>query len=273
MKVSFNRKIFYLSISILVLIMSLTGTTMALNNYNKEVVLDNDNSFKSSYLEVSSEDNDDNIVINSTPISDYEGIEKGNRKTFTITNTGNLPYIFSIQFLPNNSDGINSKYIKIQVDNYMPYSLNYFNNEIDDNNKDTYVRKMLNNYLLLPGDSISIDVKVWLDINTPNSEIGKNINLNLVTVGYADNLNRDIELGTLAGSGGKNDPYLIDSVLDLVKFSESVNNGNSYKDKYVKLNTNIDFKNAITYGDTKCLVDNEYKFNDEITYKVLLLIF
>lgn len=263
MKVSVNRRIFYLSMSIIVLVMALTGTTMAISNYNKEIILDNNTEYRSSYLEVSSEDSQNNIVIDSVPMEDYIGIESGNSKTFTIKNTGNLPYIFSVQFLPNNSEGINSKYIKIQVDNNMPYSLNHYNNELDDNNKISYVKNMLNNYLLLPGDSMPMEVRVWLDIDTPNSEIGKNIGLNLVTVGYADNLYQNDEIGKLDGNGTKEEPYLINSPGDLVYFSNSVNNGNDYKDKYIKLNTSIDFKNPISYSNSKCLVDDEYKFNDE----------
>ncbi len=263
MKVSVNRRIFYLSMSIIVLVMTLTGTTMAISNYNKEIILDNDSEFRSSYLEVSSEDNQSSIVIDSVPMEDYIGIESGNSKTFTIKNTGNLPYVFSVQFLPNNSEGINSKYIKVQVDNNSPYSLNYYNNIVDEDNKITYVKDMLNNYLLLPGDSMSMEVRVWLDIETPNSEIGKNIGLNLVTVGYAENLYQNDDIGKLAGNGTKEDPYLINSPGDLVYFSDSVNNGNDYKDKYIKLNTSIDFKNAISYSSNNCLVNNEYKFNDK----------
>lgn len=39
----------------------------------------------------------------------------------------------------------------------------------------------------------------------------------------------------LAGSGTKEDPYLIESIEDLVSFSNDVNEGNSYSNKYVKL--------------------------------------
>ena len=53
----------------------------------------------------------------------------------------------------------------------------------------------------------------------------------------------------LAGSGTEEDPYLIESIEDLVAFSNSVNSGTSYSGKYVKLTTDLDFNLPFSYDD------------------------
>lgn len=258
MKVSFNRKIFYLSMTIIIFVMILTGTTTALENYKKEITLDNTETYKSSYLEINNNGSvDNNVNLEVAPMRDYEGIENANSKKFTITNTGNLPYIFNIKLLSSNSNGINSRYIKIQINDNMPFSLNLLNDS-----DDTYFNKVLNNYYLMPGDSMELEIRLWLDINTPNTEIGKNINLNLVTIGYADSIYRDRTIDSLEGTGTKDDPYIVSSVEDFILFSNNVNSGNNYNGKYIKLSNSIDFSNPISYANSNCYINGIYNFND-----------
>ena len=61
----------------------------------------------------------------------------------------------------------------------------------------------------------------------------------------------------LAGSGTEEDPYLIESIEDLVAFSNSVNNGNTYNSKYVKLTTDLDFNLAFSYDNPKTKVSEK----------------
>lgn len=258
-----NKKIIYLSLFIVVLLVAITGTTTALMNYKEEVIIDS-NSYTTSYLQINNDTSSGNsITFNSSPMEDFEGIEQVEAQTFTISNTGNLPYVFEMQFLPVNNEGVNSKYIKIQVDDYMPFRLSFLNSTVDDNNKETYVRKYLQNYYLLPGESMEVKVKLWLSSDTPNAEIGKNISLSLVVTGYADRIYSDDTPGVLSGEGTKDSPYLIESIEDLVEFKNSVNDGNSYEGKYVKLNGTLDFSSPISYANSSCRQDNEYSFNDE----------
>ena len=62
-----------------------------------------------------------------------------------------------------------------------------------------------------------------------------------VDLGSGDVTIEDVEVSKdetpweLAGSGTEEDPYLIESIEDLVAFSNSVNEGNRYSSKYVKL--------------------------------------
>ncbi len=53
----------------------------------------------------------------------------------------------------------------------------------------------------------------------------------------------------LAGKGTEEEPYLIESIEDLVTFSNNVNGGNSYEEKVVKLGINLDFKSTLSYVD------------------------
>lgn len=51
----------------------------------------------------------------------------------------------------------------------------------------------------------------------------------------------------LTGDGTETNPYLIQSIEDLVAFSNSVNEGERYYDKYVKLSTTLDFNSDSSY--------------------------
>ncbi len=59
----------------------------------------------------------------------------------------------------------------------------------------------------------------------------------------------DAKAGELAGKGTEEDPYLIESIEDLVTFSNNVNEGNSYEEKVVKLGINLDFNSTLSYVD------------------------
>ncbi len=61
----------------------------------------------------------------------------------------------------------------------------------------------------------------------------------------------------LAGSGTEADPYLIESIEDLVAFSNSVNEGNHYEDKYVKLTRTLDFNSSLSYDNPNTKVEKE----------------
>ncbi len=51
----------------------------------------------------------------------------------------------------------------------------------------------------------------------------------------------------IIGDGTEDNPYLIQSIEDLVVFSNSVNEGNKYRDKYVKLERTLDFNSNSSY--------------------------
>ena len=57
--------------------------------------------------------------------------------------------------------------------------------------------------------------------------------------------------GVLAGEGTEQSPYLVQSIEDLVAFSNNVNNGTSYEGQYVSLEQTLDFKSEKSYVDPK----------------------
>ena len=63
---------------------------------------------------------------------------------------------------------------------------------------------------------------------------------------------KDEKPGELAGSGSEDDPYLIESIEDLVAFSHNVGNGESYENQYVKLATDLNFASSNSYVNPDC---------------------
>lgn len=61
----------------------------------------------------------------------------------------------------------------------------------------------------------------------------------------------DTTPGELAGEGSQNNPYLIESVEDLVWFANDVTNGNTYDGKYVNLKTSLNFNSDLSYVNSK----------------------
>lgn len=63
--------------------------------------------------------------------------------------------------------------------------------------------------------------------------------------------------GVLSGEGTEKSPYLIESIEDLVAFSNNVNSGNSYEGKYINLNRNLDFQDKNSYCDADKVVETD----------------
>ena len=59
----------------------------------------------------------------------------------------------------------------------------------------------------------------------------------------------DMSPGILEGNGTEVEPYVINSIEDLVFFAYDVTNGNTYEDKYVTLGLSLDFNSTKSYVD------------------------
>ena len=53
--------------------------------------------------------------------------------------------------------------------------------------------------------------------------------------------------GVLEGNGTEQEPFVINSIEDLVAFSNNVTNGNNYEGKYVELGQSLDFNSNLSY--------------------------
>lgn len=85
------------------------------------------------------------------------------------------------------------------------------------------------------------DEKKWMDqIEKDMGLITGNIDVEEVT---------DENPGELAGAGTEESPYLIQSIEDLIKFSQDVNGGKSYENEYVEIERDLDFKSNKSYVD------------------------
>ena len=74
----------------------------------------------------------------------------------------------------------------------------------------------------------------------------------------------DEKPGVLEGNGTDDDPYTINSIEDLVFFSYSVNNGNSYEGQTVKLALSLDFNSKKSYVEPLRTNYGEYGYNGEL---------
>ena len=163
-----NKKNYILLIAIIFVAVSLSGTT-----YSLFVKVDDTNQFnyKTGILDL--EFQEENIIElpEAFPVSDAKGMSY-EPYTLSIKNIGTIAYIFDLKVSDNDDNKlINSKYIKVQIDDSLPTTLQISNNTLK------------KNIILYPGETVKFKIKMWLDINTPNTELGKQFNATLITSG------------------------------------------------------------------------------------------
>ena len=121
------------------------------------------------------------ITDNNTPIDDNEGLlSKG--YSFSVTNNGTLPITYYIALYDNPDDTstnkVNYNYIKVSLDNGTPFTLGSITA------KDSAGRSILKQDISLAPDKYDThNIKIWLDEDTPESEIGKTISLKIYAYG------------------------------------------------------------------------------------------
>ncbi|MBR2452767.1 MAG: hypothetical protein IKB32_01810 [Clostridia bacterium] len=96
-------------------------------------------------------------------------------------------------------------------------------------------------------DNPNMTVTLDLIIRNPENS-DEEIIINSTTYDTDDLLGKELD-----GSGTEADPYLISNIDDLISFRDSVNAGNNYAGKYVKLNDDIDLSSVDNWtpiGDT-----------------------
>lgn len=138
-------------------------------------------------------------LSDALPVEDSVG-STSTPYTFTITNTGNLNYKFNIKLLSTGSSSttIGSQYIKLKVDDGSVTTLSSLSNGI--------IKK---DVTLKAGASIDINVRVWLSISTPNSQIGKTFNSKIVIDGQAVYTEKSQAMKTLDKLNSLNDTIVL----------------------------------------------------------------
>ena len=132
-------------------------------------------------MQLSAYDGSTVITDNNTPIDDNEGLlSKG--YSFSVTNNGTLPITYYIALYDNPDDTstnkVNYDYIKVSLDNGTPFTLGSITT------KDSAGRYILKQDIsLAPSKYDTHNIKIWLDEDTPESEIGKTISLKIYAYG------------------------------------------------------------------------------------------
>ena len=170
-KILENKTIVALTFTIAIIFtaIAMSGSSYALY-VNKDYGTTED--YTTGLLDLTFDENTTLTLASAFPISDEEGLAS-DPYILKVTNTGNLTYKFNIELLDTTSTNlINNKYIKIKVDDGDIYTLNTTN-------------ILSKDITLVPGESKSINVRMWLSEETPNSEAGKGFSAKATTNGYA----------------------------------------------------------------------------------------
>ena len=185
-----KKKIMIIVSSIILVLAALFTTTYSL--FYKEDVAANPSNYSTGLLQIEATSLSDTISLDSAlPMTDEEGIET-TPYVFSIKNTGNVDYKFDVKLLSTSSNTINSQYIKLKIDNGNPVTLSTLTNSI-----------IKSNVVVKAKESINITLRVWLSKDTPNTEIGKTFNSQIVIDGQSiyTSTNNDPALDTLTNLG------------------------------------------------------------------------
>lgn len=169
-KILTDKRVLMTVLSIILVLVVMSSTTYAL--FFKVHTMENTESYTAGILEITVEEGTALTLNNSLPITDEEGASL-TPYTFKVTNTGNLAYTFDLKILSTTtSNQINPAYIKVKLDDNSPVTLSSLSEGL-----------IANDLTLNPSESITMSVRIWLSINTPNTEIGKNFSAKIVTDG------------------------------------------------------------------------------------------
>ena len=162
-----RKKIILLVLSVIVVVFVLSTSTYAL--FYKKNKLDNTESYATGNLQIVLQNDEEGLgnkltLNNALPMSDSDG-KNSTPYRFKVSNIGNLDYTFDLNL--TKSGTINGNYIKVMVDD----------NEIVTLSSNTI--KIASDLSLLAGESKIVEIRIWLDENTPNSEIGKTLSATL----------------------------------------------------------------------------------------------
>ncbi len=132
---------------------------------------------------------------NVFPMLDSDGINLEPYK-LVIKNTGSLAYLFDLTMASSTEeDAIDTRYIKVKVNEYAPHTLYETANVL------------ANDVTIYPGEELTFKINVWLDLNTPNKELGKTFSAQVITKGSSFYKTLD--------TSGANSPMLTSDMLPI----------------------------------------------------------
>lgn len=275
-----TKKTYLLALAILFVFVTLSDTTYSLflKSDNTEEFNYNTGNLDLKFIE------DEQISLQDAfPMNDSEGVNLTPYK-LTIKNTGSLIYKFNLNMVTaSETSSINTKYIKVKINDYQPHTLESTNN------------LLMSNVILYPNEEATFKINVWLSGDTPNNELGKSFNAKVVTSGSAIYKTLD--------ESGANHPLLNSDMLpvyysenehewkladqsnsdynhswynyDEKKWANSVIIKNSNKQIYdITGNHNLNIPD-ITYNNGNVIIDDKYldlnikNYNDEMISNIM----
>lgn len=217
-----SKRNYIISLALLFVFISLSDTTYSL--FLKSQSTD-EFTYNTGLLDLQFVEDKQLSLQNIFPMNDSEA-EKLEPYNLTIKNTGNLVYYFSLKMISNETNNaINSNYIKVKVNNNAPQTLSYMNNII------------ASNIIIEPGEEKTFKINIWLDINTPNNELGKKFTAKITTLGSSIYKTLD--------TSGANSPNLYDNMIPVLYDTESKVWKKADKNNLDKQNKWYDYDKAI----------------------------
>ena len=159
-------------LSILLVVVLMLGSTYSI--FTSSEVDENLNVYTTGNLDVTYTVSDDVYFEDITPMTTSEA-EAVFPYRLTVTNVGTVPYQFDVILNDTTStDSINYKYIMTKVGYLEPKALS-----------DCASSAIVEDVVIPAGESVDIDIRIWLDESLPNSMIGNSFYANLVVEGLA----------------------------------------------------------------------------------------
>ena len=174
-----KKTIIILSISILTVLIIFIGSSYALFSKTQSAL--NKNEYQTGVLQIEYS-SDSTLTINPIPMTDANG-EALTPYIFTITNTGTLDYQYDLKLLTDSTyvashgcanNQTPAQYIKVKLDDSEPVLLSNITSGT-----------IISGETLAAGKSKTYNLRMWLDISSPNSIIGSHFHGKIVSEGEA----------------------------------------------------------------------------------------
>ena len=168
-----NEKVIFIVLLITFILIIVLGTTYSA--YVNSTKAEDSTSYQTGLLNIVRISGPPTIELNHlVPMKNSDGMNTEGY-TFVLKNEGNLNAKFDVKLTPTASGNtLNIDYLIISVDDEEAVAFG----DLKDN-------AIKSDITLTPEEELTITVKLWLDWDTPNSEIGKSITVEIGTDGEA----------------------------------------------------------------------------------------
>ena len=189
-----KKTIIILSISILTVLIIFIGSSYALFSKTQSAL--NKNEYQTGVLQIEYS-SDSTLTINPIPMTDANG-EALTPYIFTITNTGTLDYQYDLKLLTDSTyvashgcanNQTPAQYIKVKLDDSEPVLLSNLTSGT-----------IISDETLAAGKSKTYNLRMWLDISSPNSIIGSHFHGKIVSEGEALYKEKSLTLNVANGN-------------------------------------------------------------------------